>query len=54
MFQTCQNFTMKNKKVALAFLLIIWNIFTIGETVSAGDNDKVKAGGKDFVNVKLV
>ena len=36
------------------FLLVTWNMFTIGQIVSAGDNDKVKAGGKDYVNVKLV
>ena len=34
MFDTCQNFTMKNEKdlyyVALASLMITWNMFTIG------------------------
>ena len=47
---------MKNKKdfyqVALASLLITWNIFTIEQAISTSDNDQVKAAGKDYVNVK--
>ena len=55
MFETSQNLTMKIKKgfcqVALASLLITWNIFITGQTVSTNDNDQVKAAGKDYVNV---
>ena len=29
-------------------------MFTIGQAVSPGDNDQVKAAGKDYVNVKPV
>ena len=50
MFETCQNFTMKNKKgfylVALASLLITWIMFTIGPAVSTSGNDQVKQLGK--------
>ena len=52
MFETCQNLTMKSKKcfyyVAIASLLIIWNMFTIGYAASTSDNDQVKASGKDY------
>ena len=58
MFETCQNFTMKNKKdfysAVLASLLITWDIFTIEWAVSTCDNDQVKAAGKYYVNVKPV
>ena len=50
MFKTCHNFISKNKKglyeVAMVSLLIIWNIFTVGQAVSTSDNDKVKAAGR--------
>ena len=59
MFETCQNLTMEKKKkkkgflqVALASLLITWNMFTIGQDVSTSDNDQVKGAGKDYVMVK--
>ena len=46
----------KNKndfyEVALGSLLIAWIMFAIGQTVSTSDNDQVKPGGKDYVNVK--
>ena len=46
----------KNKndfyEVALGSLLITWIMFAIGQTVSTSDNDQVKPGGKDYVNVK--
>ena len=49
---------MKNKKdfysVALASLLITWNMFRIGWAVSTSGNNQVKAAGKDYVNVKPV
>ena len=55
MFQTCQNFTKKNKKdfyeVAPASSLITWNIFTIRLAVSTSDNDQVKAAGKNYVKI---
>ena len=58
MFENCQNVTMKNKKefllIALASLLITWNMFTIGYAVSTSDNDQVKTVGKDYVNMKPV
>ena len=58
MFETCQNFTMKNEKgfyyVALASLLITWIMPTIEQAVSTSDNDQVKPAGKDYFNVKPV
>ena len=34
------------------YFVITWNMVTIGEVVSASDNDQVKATEKDYVNVK--
>ena len=56
MFDTCQNFTMKNEKdfyyVALASLMITWIMFTIGQAALTIDSDQVKPAGKGFLNVK--
>ena len=55
MFETCQNFTMNNKKgFAYASLLITWILFIIGYAISTSDNDQVKPAGKDYMNVKPV
>ena len=58
MFDTCQNFIMKNKKdvykVSIASLLITWILLTSRWTASTVDNDQVKAVGKDYANAKPV
>ena len=56
MFQTCQHFTMKNKKGFKLLYLLYDNLDHVrnGLAISTGDNDQVKPAGKDYVNVKPV
>ena len=57
MFETCQNFTMKNKKLLLSFSgIFIDNLDHVHNWVGCftNDNHQVKAVGKDYENVKPV
>ena len=54
LFETCWNFTLKNKKMLLLSCsgFFIDNLKYNQINISTNDNDQVKAVGKDYMNVK--